>query len=223
MTSMKIIVLGNDGILGECSRKFHPLKCVPVEEHAAALGECNIDDVIFDFMIADHPDAISAYASRSVTVFLNTCFARLGSLVSPGSTGKAKFFGFSGMPTFVEREHLEVALLDPTHESILSPVCEKLGTAFVKVKDQVGLATPRVVCMIINEAFLSAEEGIASREDIDTAMKLGTNYPYGPFEWCEQIGAANVCRLLEAVYRESGDERYRVAPSLRNKALSKSR
>ncbi|HBK88456.1 MAG TPA: 3-hydroxyacyl-CoA dehydrogenase, partial [Cytophagales bacterium] len=51
--------------------------------------------------------------------------------------------------------------------------------------------------------------GTATREDIDLAMKLGTNYPWGPFEWCERLGRNHVIRLLNAAYRESGDERYK--------------
>jgi 3-hydroxybutyryl-CoA dehydrogenase len=64
--------------------------------------------------------------------------------------------------------------------------------------------------MIINEAYLTLEEGIASREDIDLAMKLGTNYPYGPFEWADRIGLGNVVRVLRGAQKETGDERYEV-------------
>ena len=44
------------------------------------------------------------------------------------------------------------------------------------------------------------------------AMKLGTNYPYGPFEWADKIGLENVCELLKAVYRDTGDPRYKLCP-----------
>jgi 3-hydroxybutyryl-CoA dehydrogenase len=52
------------------------------------------------------------------------------------------------------------------------------------------------VAMIINEAWLSFGEGVSAKEEIDVAMKLGTNYPYGPFEWCNIIGPKKVYSLL---------------------------
>ncbi|HRG10176.1 MAG TPA: 3-hydroxyacyl-CoA dehydrogenase family protein, partial [Cyclobacteriaceae bacterium] len=59
--------------------------------------------------------------------------------------------------------------------------------------------TPRVICMIINEAYFTVEEGTATREDVDLAMKLGTNYPLGPFEWTEKIGLQNIVNVLDTV------------------------
>jgi 3-hydroxybutyryl-CoA dehydrogenase len=62
--------------------------------------------------------------------------------------------------------------------------------------DEPGFVTARVVSMIINEAYFSLDEGVSTKKDIDTAMKLGTNYPYGPFEWAEKIGLQNITSLL---------------------------
>ena len=53
--------------------------------------------------------------------------------------------------------------------------------------------------MIINEAYFALGEGVSSKEEIDTAMKLGTNYPMGPFEWGINIGLKNVSGLLSAL------------------------
>jgi 3-hydroxybutyryl-CoA dehydrogenase len=72
--------------------------------------------------------------------------------------------------------------------------------------------------MIINEAYYTVEEGTASRKDIDLAMKLGTNYPFGPFEWCEKIGAKNVFDLLKAVHEATQDERYHICTLLKKEA-----
>jgi 3-hydroxybutyryl-CoA dehydrogenase len=74
--------------------------------------------------------------------------------------------------------------------------------------------------MIINEAYFAIQENIASRSDIDLAMKLGTNYPFGPFEWCEKIGIKNVYELLIAVYDSTRDERYKVCELLEEEAKS---
>jgi 3-hydroxybutyryl-CoA dehydrogenase len=76
-------------------------------------------------------------------------------------------------------------------------------------EDRVGLVTPRVMCMIINEAYLTLQEGTADRADIDLAMKLGTNYPGGPFEWAERWGLGEVSRMLHCLQSATGDPRYK--------------
>jgi 3-hydroxybutyryl-CoA dehydrogenase len=83
----------------------------------------------------------------------------------------------------------------------------------------VGLVTPRVLSMIINEAFYTCQEKTATAADIDLAMKLGTNYPFGPFEWAEKIGLRQVYQLLEAVYEDTRDERYKICPLLKKEYL----
>ena len=82
-----------------------------------------------------------------------------------------------------------------------------------------GLVTPRVLGMIINEAFYTCQEGTATKADIDLAMKLGTNYPFGPFEWSGKIGLGQVYHLLEAVYADTRDERYKICPMLKKEYL----
>ena len=63
--------------------------------------------------------------------------------------------------------------------------------------DTPGFVTPRVVSMMINEAYMALQDGVSTMEEIDIAMKLGTNYPYGPFEWAEKIGREKITALLE--------------------------
>ncbi len=67
--------------------------------------------------------------------------------------------------------------------------------------------------MIINEAFFAFGEKISTIEEIDMAMKLGTNYPNGPFEWAEKVGIENVYLLLEKLSGKEG--RYIPAPALK--------
>jgi 3-hydroxybutyryl-CoA dehydrogenase len=86
------------------------------------------------------------------------------------------------------------------------------------VGDAPGLVLGRIVCQLVNEAWFTLGAGIASAADIDTAMRLGFNYPRGPFEWCEEIGARRVLAVLDALHRELGEERYRAAPALRRAA-----
>ena len=78
----------------------------------------------------------------------------------------------------------------------------------------------RTWAMIINEAYDALYRGVARAEAIDTAMKLGVNYPMGPFEKAEQWGLHEVVAVLDGLMAETGDPRYRVCPLLRKEAGS---
>ncbi len=69
----------------------------------------------------------------------------------------------------------------------------------------------RILVTVLNEATLALEEGVATKEDIDTAMRLGTNYPRGPLEWAEQIGYDRCGRMLLALNETVTDDRFRPA------------
>ena len=134
-----------------------------------------------------------------------------------------RIIGMSGLPTLLSQKLVEVASSLQTDRRILSQALDffmKLGTEVSVVEDRVGMIMPRILCMIINEAFFAVKEGIASPQDIDTAMKLGTNYPLGPLEWAEKIGLRQVYSVLNAIHQDLGEERYRIAPMLKQMANS---
>jgi 3-hydroxybutyryl-CoA dehydrogenase len=95
-----------------------------------------------------------------------------------------------------------------------------LGKEVEWVGDAPGLVLGRIVAQLVNEAHFTLGAGIASREDIDTAMRLGFNYPRGPFEWSDAIDAGRIVAILDALHTELGEERYRVAPALRRAAAA---
>jgi 3-hydroxybutyryl-CoA dehydrogenase len=114
---------------------------------------------------------------------------------------------------FLARDHWELAgPVTPEAEAVV----QALGRIPVRVADEPGLVTARVLAMIINEAYYALGEGVSTRAEIDTAMKLGTNYPFGPFEWARRIGVQEICRLLQSL--QSYGERYRAAPLLMEEA-----
>ena len=92
---------------------------------------------------------------------------------------------------------------------------KNLGKDAVRVKDSAGLIFPRILSLIVNEAARSLDEGVASAEEIDIAMRLGVNYPQGPLRWADQIGLDDILAVLEGLQRETGDDRYRPATLLK--------
>ena len=76
----------------------------------------------------------------------------------------------------------------------------------------------RVVAQLANEASFAAGEDVAAPDDIDSAMRLGLNHPRGPFEWLEELGAERLVGVLDELRAATGDQRYDVAPLLRDRA-----
>ncbi|HML24455.1 MAG TPA: 3-hydroxyacyl-CoA dehydrogenase family protein [Aggregatilinea sp.] len=94
---------------------------------------------------------------------------------------------------------------------------EELGFEVVRVPDTLGLVRARIVCNLVNEAVYTLAASGNSVEDIDTAMRLGMNFPRGPLSWADEIGLDVVAGVLDGLLRTYGDERYRPAPLLRQK------
>lgn len=82
-----------------------------------------------------------------------------------------------------------------------------------------GFTYPRTLATLINEAYFALEDGLASKEDMDQAMSFGVNYPHGLFAWSKKTGITPIIMLLQSLYTQSGDPRYRQAPYLKLESL----
>ncbi|MNU90882.1 3-hydroxyadipyl-CoA dehydrogenase [compost metagenome] len=122
-------------------------------------------------------------------------------------------------PSFTQKRHMEAGFLG-----------RKTGRGFYDYSEGVELPAPtkdeklgqeivdRILAMLINEAYDALFLNIASREDIDTAMTKGVNYPKGLLAWSEEIGLKTVLSRLENLFAEYGEDRYRPNPLLKRLA-----
>jgi 3-hydroxybutyryl-CoA dehydrogenase len=106
----------------------------------------------------------------------------------------------------------------PAWRQIAAGWLQVLGWRAIEVADTPGLVVARTLAMLVNEASDAVQQGVCTTEGADAAMKLGVNYPFGPFEWLERLGARRVAGIVEALDRCYRGERYRVSPWLQARA-----
>ena len=220
---MKIFITGTPERAEELKRKLPQNADVDYFEPDAYVEEVDLDsyDLIFDLNLDDEPEKLAMYIDLENTpVIVSSVKTQLAEMVylcpEPFS---APLFGINALTGFIDRPIMEMSCLNPENAGQLQKICEWLGWEVKIVGDRVGMVSPRVILMIINEAFYTLQEGTASEADIDESMKLGTNYPYGPFEWCANIGIADVYETLECIYQDTHDERYKICPLLKTRYL----
>jgi 3-hydroxybutyryl-CoA dehydrogenase len=154
------------------------------------------------FILTD--DAVTDFSGTEKPVFINSVTATLQQLASPPNVLR-----INGWNSFLQRPVWEVAgVISAEATSVLQLINKKT----IAVNDEPGFIADKAVAMIINEAYFALGDNVSDKIAIDTAMKLGTNYPYGPFEWAEKIGLKNIFTLLKKL--SETDKRYKPASAL---------
>lgn len=207
---MQIVVKASAQQEGEWREKgFPPTVMVHFMQPGEAVPEA---DAYFDLLFDVGGNSFTSISNKPV--FVNDVAGTTAALPE-------NFIRINAWNGFLKRPVIEIAA---GPDGSLIPAAEKVLTAlawkYQWVPDIPGMIAARVVAMIVNEAYFGLGDGISTKTDIDTAMKLGTNYPYGPFEWSEKIGLGKIYQLLKSLY--SRESRYAVAPALEKEATDQS-
>ena len=124
------------------------------------------------------------------------------SVINTLSEMDSSFVRINGWPGFMS-SIIEASTLTEELKTGTEAVFTQFNKSIEWLADDPGFVTPRVISMIINEAYFALEEKVSTKENIDLAMKLGTAYPYGPFEWGQKIGLKNISSLLTRLSRDN--------------------
>jgi len=186
---MQIVVITNAQLKEELTANgMEPGAQVVWIENIGDVESLRGADVVIDLLFeTNHLDLLQALPKALVVI---------NSVENTLAETNNTFVRINGWPGFLGSEIIEAAALNEDQKQKLSAVFSLFHKTIEWLPDTVGFVTPRVISMIINEAFIALNEGVSTKEEINTAMKLGTNYPYGPFEWAEKIGVDKVKALL---------------------------
>ncbi|RYZ29250.1 MAG: hypothetical protein EOO10_06895 [Chitinophagaceae bacterium] len=187
---MQIIVLADELQRAELTKEVSVADVVWVKDEQEFLHYKNADAFIDLAFVNDHHRIALLNQLLPNLVIINSVTDTLHELDVP-------FVRVNGWTIFLSSDLVEASCNAEDDKSKAEQVFSVFNKKMEWLPDEPGFITARVVSMIINEAFIALGEGVTSQEEINTAMQLGTAYPYGPFEWAEKIGLQNIVTLLQ--------------------------
>lgn len=137
-------------------------------------------------------------------------------LLAAATSRPEKFIGMHFMNPVPVMKLVEIICglqTSPETYQTIKAVSEKMGKTTVLAKDSSGFIVNRILCPMINEAIFLLQEGVKA-EDVDAAMKLGTNQPMGPLQLADFVGLDTLLYILRILHRELGEDKYRPCPLL---------
>ena len=211
---MRLVVLTNEQLKEELLSTGINDRCkVEWVNSSKELSSHTDVDIVIDLLFEENgytTSHLTDFLKRPVFVnSLNKTIAEIGLPV----------IRINAWPGFLKRNIAEVSSSDGVNKFKVEEVLGLLNRKAEWVPDVKGFISSRVVSMIINEAYFALEENVSTKEEIDIAMKLGTNYPFGPFEWSKQIGLKKIAALLTEL--SVTEKRYQPASLLLKEAKEK--
>jgi 3-hydroxybutyryl-CoA dehydrogenase len=183
---MQIVVAANNNEWDELTESSTKINWVRATS-SLAFDEFKNADAFFYLLPNEFENKSNITKPIILNTFTNTAF---------NINNTYNIFKINGWPTFLNRNLWEVSgKINDEAAAIFIALNKKI----IVIKDTQGLVAANIVSMIVNEAYYALQEGVSTKNEIDTAMKLGTNYPYGPFEWSEKIGLKNIAFLLQSL------------------------
>jgi 3-hydroxybutyryl-CoA dehydrogenase len=184
---MRISILSNENAYKELTEIYPNINWLQAQN----MNQLNAFDNV-DVAVNLNDDACDEdYSSFKIPVLINSVSNTLKS-----AKHGAHVIRLNGWNGFLKRTTWE---LTGENNDIIKELSNQLGVRFSFLSDEPGFVSARVLAMIINEAYFAKAENVSTENEIDIALKLGTNYPKGPFEWANEIGLSNVLNLLKTL------------------------
>ncbi len=169
-------------------------------------------DVCIDLLFDNNPERIEWLLNLKAPLVI------INSVIVPLKEIGGDFIRINAWNTLLKRRVIEAAGDNMFLRAKAENFFESIGRKLKWIDDIPGFITSRIISSIINEAFFALDENVSTKDQINTAMKLGTNYPYGPFEWAELIGLQQVYLLL--VELSKTEKRYQPSELLKQSVLA---